>query len=101
MTAYCEYLRRRRELLISRAAAQRSEIAYTVTRLQGSMHMVDRLFGLGRSSLRLVPMFMPVLAVAGGLLLWGVPRGKLWRWGGRLFAAWKLLRYLRRHWAGS
>ena len=97
MSAYQEYLRRRRELLISRAAAQRSEIAYTVTRLQGAVHMVDRLFGLGRSSLRLVPMFTPGLAVAGGLLLWGVPRRKLWRWGGRLLAAWKLFRFLRRH----
>jgi len=94
MISHAEYLRRRREYLVSQAAAQRSEVAYLVGTLQRRLWPVDTALAATRS-----PYFVPVLAVAGVLLLARVPHKKLWRWGGSLLAAWRIFRSTHRRWS--
>lgn len=96
MNARKEYLRRRREFLVSQAAAQRSEVAYLVSGLQRHLRLADTVYAAARSIY-----VVPVLAVAGALLLWRAPRKKLWWWGGRLFAAWRIFSVVRRRWSAQ
>lgn len=91
MNARMDYLRRRREYLVSQSAAQRSEVALLGASLQQRLRVADAAYAAARS-----PLVLPLLAVAGVLLLRRTPRRKLWHWGGRLFAAWRLFRMARR-----
>lgn len=97
MNARLEYLRRRREWLVSQAAAQRSEVTDIASHLQKSMRWVDMGFAVGRA-LRM----HPVLAVAGASLLLRTARTRRLLWVGQLFTAWELFgvvrkQYLRRN----
>ncbi len=93
MSARKDYLRLRREWLVSRAAAQRSEVSYTVAHLQNSLRWVDRGFAVGRA-LRT----HPVLAVAGATLLFRTTRAKRLLWAGQLFTVWELFSMVRKQW---
>lgn len=88
-----EYLRRRRELLVSQAAAQRSEVSYITTHLQKKLRWVDTGFAVGQA-LRM----HPVLAVAGVSLLLRVARTRRLLWAGQLFTAWELFNMVRKQW---
>ena len=91
-----EYLRRRREFLVSQAAAQRSEVAYLAAHLQRHLQLVDGVIAIGKKA-----PILPLLALAGTLLLVRAPHKKIWLWGGRLFAAWRLFLMARRRWSAS
>lgn len=88
-----EYLRRRREWLVSQAAAQRSEVTYIASHLQKSLRWVDMGFSVGQA-LRA----HPVLAVAGASLLLRTAKTRRLLWAGQLFTAWELFNVVRRQW---
>ena len=91
MSTRKEYLRRRRELLVSQAAAQRSEVSYIASQLQNSLRWVDMGFTVGQT-LRT----HPVLAVAGATLLLRTTKAKRLLWAGQLFTAWELFSVVRK-----
>ncbi len=93
MNARVEYLRRRRELLVSQAAAQRSEVSFVALHLQKRLRLVDTGFAIVQT------MHMhPILAVASATLLLPTPRNKLLFWPSRLFTAWELFGLVRKQW---
>ena len=87
-------LRLRRQFLVAQAAAQRSEVACLAADLQQRLRVMDTAVAAARS-----PVLWSLLGVAGVVLLRRAPRRKLWHWGGRLFAAWRLFRMMRRRWS--
>lgn len=92
MSVRLEYLRRRRELLVLQAAAQRSEVSYVAIQLKKRLRLVD--IGLAMvATLR----YHPVLAMASTALL-SAPRNKLLLWTSRLFTAWELFSVVRTRW---
>lgn len=93
MNARLEYLRRRREYLVSQAAAQRSEVAYIVVQLQEPLRLLDMGFAIVKAA-----RMHPVLAVTGITLFLRAPRNKLLLWGSRLFTAWELFTVVRKQW---
>lgn len=93
MSGRKEYLRLRRERLVSQASAQRNEIADIAGRLQENLRWVDKGFVLGRA-LRA----HPVLAVAGASLLLRVTKARRLLWFGQLFTAWELFSAVRTQW---
>lgn len=88
-----DYLRVRREWLVSRAAAQRSEVASLAADLQKRLHWVDRGFAVGRALRR-----HPLLAMAGTSLLLRTTKSKRLLWVGQLFTAWELFSVVRKQW---
>lgn len=88
-----EFLRRRREFLVSQAAAQRSELAYLSSHLQKRLWLVD----MGFAVVRAVRVH-PVLAVTSATLLLRAPRNKLLLWAGRLLTARELFEAVRKQW---
>lgn len=95
MKARKEYLRLRREYLISQAAAQRSEVRYIASSLRQRLRLVDAVFAIGQAV-----HVHPILAVAGGaLLLRRAPRRKLLVWAGELLAAWKAFDAVHKQWS--
>jgi hypothetical protein len=94
MIARKEYLRLRRQYLVSLAAAQRSEVAGLADSLQRRLWLADSAFAAVRSIY-----LVPVLAAAGVLLLARVPHKKIWRWGGSLIAAWRIFGAAYRRWS--
>lgn len=93
MSSRKEYLRLRREWLVSQAAAQRSEVSYIASHLQKSLRWVDRGFAVGQA-LRT----HPVLAAAGVSLLLRTAKTKRLLWVGQLFTAWELFSVVRKQW---
>ena len=93
MSTRKEYLRLRREMLLSKAAAQRSEVAYSASHLQKRLRWVDNGFAVGQA-LRA----HPVLALAGVSLLLRMARTKRLLWAGQLFTAWELFSVVRNQW---
>jgi len=98
MNARIENLRRRRQLLISQAAAQRSEVSFIKTNLQHRLRVVDFTFSLVQA-IRV----HPALTTASVTTLLPPPKNKLLRWGSRLFTVWEIFSVVRRQWqeAGS
>jgi len=94
MKARLEYLRRQRELLVSQAAAQRSEVSYIASHLQKRLWLVDTGFAIVRA-IRI----HPVLAVASTTLLLPASRNKLLFWTSRLFTAWEMFNLVRKQWS--
>jgi hypothetical protein len=90
MKAHVECLRRRRELLIVRAATQRSEVSSITLHLQQRLRPLDMGFAIVRAMRK-----HPVVAVASATLLLRAPRNKLLLWSGRLFTAWEFFYLLR------
>ncbi|MBI2779866.1 MAG: hypothetical protein HYX62_08835 [Gammaproteobacteria bacterium] len=93
MNTRVEYLRRRRELLVSQAAAQRSEASFIALHLQKRLRLVDTGFAIVQAM-----RIHPVLAVASATLLLPTPRNKLLFWPSRLFTAWELFGLARKQW---
>ncbi|MEQ6342435.1 MAG: hypothetical protein M3A44_12505 [Gammaproteobacteria bacterium] len=96
MNARVEYLRRRRELLVSQAAAQRSEVSFVALHLQKRLRLVDTGVAIVQA-MRIHPV-LTVLAVASTTLLLPAPRNKLLFWPSRLFTAWELFSLTRKQW---
>lgn len=93
MTRRSEILRRRRELLRARAAAERNEVAFLAAHLQQRLRIVNLAFSAGQ-----VLRNHPLLALAGTTLLMRAPGGKLIGWISRVYAGRELLGKLRKLW---
>lgn len=93
MNARMRILQRRRELLVSQAAAQRSEVSYVTTHLQERLRPLEFGFAIVQAV-----RIHPVLAAASATLLLRAPRNKLLLWAGRLFSAWELFDTVRKQW---
>ncbi len=93
MNARGEYLRRRREFLVSRSAAQRSEVSYAASHLQKRLRLLDMGFAIVRAV-----RIHPVLVVTSAALLLRAPRNKLLLWVGRLLTVWELFEVARKQW---
>lgn len=93
MTSRLEQLRRRRKLLISEAAAQRSEVSFIATNLQQHLRFVDMGFAIVQA-IRIHPAF----AASTATLLLPTPRNKLLRWSSRLFTVWEVFTLVRKQW---
>lgn len=96
MKARLAVLQQRRELLISRAAAQRSELAISTQNLQHHLRFVD----MGYSLVQVMRKH-PALSIASATLLLPVSRNKLFLWGSRLFTSWEVFSLVRRQWRNS
>ncbi|MDP1707884.1 MAG: YqjK family protein [Gammaproteobacteria bacterium] len=88
-----KFLRRRRELLVSQAAAQRSEVSYVASNLQKCLWWLDMGFAIVQAV-----RIHPLLAVTSATLLLRAPRNKLLLWAGRLFTTWELFEAVRKQW---
>ena len=93
MNARLEYLRRRREYLVSQAAVQRSEVAYSVAQLQKPLRLLDMGFAVVKAA-----RIHPLLAMTSMAMFMRAPRNKLLFWGSRLFTAWELFAVVRKQW---
>jgi len=93
MNARLEFLRRRRELLVLQAAAQRSEVSYAASHLQKRLWLLD----IGFAIVQAVRIH-PLLAVTSATLLLRTPRNTLLLWTGRLLTAWELFGAVRKQW---
>jgi hypothetical protein len=96
MKARIEYLRRRRESLVERAAAQRSEVSSVALHLQQRLWPVDMGFAIVQAM-----RVHPLLAVTSATLLLRAPRSKLLLWSSRLFTAWELFCLVRKQWRAA
>lgn len=86
-------LKRRRELLVTQAAAQRTEMPYLALELQQHLRLVD----IGFTAIQ----FMrdhPALTVASATLLLPTGRNKLLLWSSRLLTSWEVFALLRKQW---
>ncbi len=96
MNARLDYLQRRRALLVSLAAAQRTELFFSARELQHHLRFVD----LGISLVQLIRKH-PTLSIAGAIQLVPAPRSKLLLWSSRLFTAWKVFTLVREQWRNT
>lgn len=88
-----KFLRRRREFLVSQAAAQRNEVAYVASHLQKRLRLLDMGFAIVQAV-----RIHPLLAVTGATLLLRAPRNKLLLWASRLLTARELFEAVRKQW---
>jgi len=93
MTSRVEQLRIRRKLLVSEAAAQRSEVSFIATNLQQHLRFVDMGFAIVQAI-----RFHPAFAASTATLLLPTPRNKLLRWSSRLFTVWEVFTLVRKQW---
>lgn len=93
MNSRSAQLRRRRQLLLARAAAQRDEVAFVAAQLQHRLRIVNLGFAAGQ-----VLRNHPLLALAGTSLLMRAPGGKLISWISRVYTGWELFGALRKQW---
>jgi len=93
MSTRKEYLRLRREWLVSKAAAERSAVACDASHLQKSLRWVDAGFAVGQ-----VLRTHPVLVLTGVSLLLRTARTRRLLWAGQLFTAWELFSMVRKQW---
>lgn len=93
MTSRVELLRQRRELLVSEAAAQRSEVSFIATNLQQHLRFVDMGFTIVQA-IRI----HPALAASSATMLLPKPRNKFLLWSSRLFTAWEVFTLVRKQW---
>lgn len=93
MTRRGVILRRRRELLRARVAAQRDEVSFVAAQLQQRLRIVNLAFSAGQ-----VLRNHPLLALAGTSLLMHAPGGKLVGWLSRVYTGWELLGAVRKQW---
>lgn len=96
MNARVKFLRRRRELLVSQAAAQRSEVSFIALHLQQRMRLVDTGFAIVQAIRA-----HPGLATASATLFLPAPQNKLLLWSGRLFTGWELFVLVRKQWRAT
>lgn len=96
MRARLLYLQQQRALLVSRAAAQRTEFAFSALDLQHHLRFVDMGFSLVQ-----VMRKHPALSIASATLLLPAPRNKLLLWISRLFASWEVFTLVRKQWRNT
>lgn len=92
MNAKKEYLRRRREFLISQAEAQRSEVSYLALRIQERLRIVD----MGLTFAKTIRAHRLLLTASAAL--WWPRRRKLLSWGSGVFTVWRAFKLARKYW---
>jgi hypothetical protein len=90
------YLKRRRALLVSQAAVQRSELSFSAQDLQQHLRLVD----LGLALVQAIRKHPAIMLISATLLM-PAPRNKLLRWSGRLFTSWELFTLVREQWRNT
>ncbi len=90
------YLKRRRALLVSQAAVQRSELSLSAQDLQQHMRLVDMGFAIVK-----VMREHPALALASASLLLPSRKNKLIIWSRRLFTSWEVFTLVRKQWRNA
>lgn len=90
------YLKRRRALLVSQAAVQRSELTLVTQDLQEHLRPVDMGFAIVKAIRE-----HPALTLASATLLFPSRQNKLIIWSRRLFTSWELFTLLRKQWRNS
>lgn len=93
MNAKKEYLRRRREFLISQAEAQRSEVSYLALQIQERLRIVD----MGLAFVKTIRSHRLLLTASAAL--WWPRRRKLLSWGSGVFTVWRAFKLARKYWA--
>lgn len=93
MNKRLNYLKRRRALLISQAAVQRSELAYSAQELQQHLRLVDMGFTIVK-----VIREHPALTLASASLFFPARQNKLILWSSRLFTSWEVFSLVRKQW---
>lgn len=96
MNARVKYLRQRRELLVSQAAAQRSEVSFIAQNLQQRLWLVDTGFAMVQAIRA-----HPGLATASATLFLPTSKSKLLIWSRRLFTGWELFVLVRSQWRAT
>jgi hypothetical protein len=94
MSQRLEDIQRRKHLLISRAAAQRSELAYlTQTVLNKRLLFIEDVLGVLRA-FRVHPVLAGV-AISSVLLS---PIHRVFLWAGRIYVGWEVYQAIREQW---
>ena len=93
MKARLDYLKRRRALLISQAAAQRTSLPFSAQDLQHHLRFIDMGFSLVQ-----VIRKHPALTVASTTLLLPRGRNKFLLWSSRLLTSWEVFALVRKQW---
>lgn len=96
MISRLDNLRRRRELLVAQAAAQRDELPIPRQQLQQHLRLVD----MGFAAVRFMRQH-PALTIASSTLLLPTGRNKLVLWSSRLFTVWEVITLVRKQWRNS
>ncbi len=96
MKARLVYLKRRRELLVAQAAAQRSALPFPVQDLQHHLRFVD----MGFAAIKFMRSH-PALTVASATLLLPTGRNKLILWSSRVVTMWELFALASKQWRSS
>jgi hypothetical protein len=90
------YLKRRRALLVSQAAVQRSELSFSAQDLQQHLRLVD----MGLAIIKVMREH-PALTLASATLLFPARENKLVLWSRRLFTSWELFALVRKQWRNA
>ena len=93
MSQRLEYIKRRQQLLIARAAAQRSELLYLAKGVNKPLRFIDDVLAVIRAFKG-----HPVLAGVAVSSLIVTPRHRLLLWAGRIFTGWEMYRAIREQW---
>jgi len=93
MSQRLEDIQRRKQLLISRAAAQRSELAYLALTVNSPLRFIDDVLAVIRAF-----RIHPVLAGVALSSILATPRNRLLFWVGRIFTGWQVYRAIREQW---
>lgn len=95
MNAKKEYLRRRREFLISQAEAQRSEVSYLALRIQERLRIVD----MGLALVKTIRSHRLLLTASAALWWprWWPRRRKLLSWSSGVFTVWRAFKLARKY----
>jgi hypothetical protein len=83
----------RRQAMVSRAAAQRAEIAVFVERWRRPLSVADGAYRLGQAVRR-----HPAISAVGLAILVWTQRNRVLVWSGGLFTLWELYQAFREQW---
>lgn len=93
MNKRMKLLQRRREHLVSRAAAQRGEISYIAIHLQKRLWLVDLAFAVTHAIRT-----QPAMALKSATFLIGERKNKTLIWTARVVVAWEIFDAIHKQW---
>lgn len=97
MSQRLEDIQRRKQLLISRAAAQRSELTYLTLTVNKPLWFIDDVLAVIRA-FRLHPVLAGVAISSFISSLLVTPRHRLLFWAGRIYTGWEVYQAIREQW---
>jgi hypothetical protein len=93
MNKRLKILQRRREYLVSRAAAERGEISYIAIHLQKRLWLVDLALAVTRAIRN-----HPAMALRSATLVMSERQNKTLIWTARLLTAWEIFDAMHKQW---